>query len=186
MRSELKVLNAASAFNIFAIGLFGPFYAVFVDEIGGGAFIAGSSYSIYAIAAGILLFITSRFEDRVDHTDKLIVVGYLLATIAYFSYTLVERPVHLFAVQGLVGIATSIKSPAFDELYSRNLDRGKEASEWGIWESMAWIVTGFSALTAGFVVEQFGFDTLFVLMGTFSMFGTILSLRLLGAEDPDQ
>lgn len=179
MRSELKILNAASAFNVFAVGLFGPFYAVFVDEIGGGAVVAGSSYSIYAIAAGILLFITSRFEDRVDRTDKLIVAGYLLTAVAFFSYTLVEKPVHLFLVQGLVGIATSIKSPAFDELYSQNLDRGKEASEWGVWESMAWIVTGLSALTAGIVVERFGFDTLFILMGTFSVFGTLLSLRLL-------
>ncbi|MFB6217168.1 MAG: MFS transporter [Candidatus Aenigmatarchaeota archaeon] len=178
MKTELKILNAASAFSVFAAGLFGPFYAVFIKEIGGGAFIAGSSYSIYAIAAGVLIYFSSRLEDGDVDTQKLVVLGYFLATLGFFGYLFVENPVQMFAVQAIVGVATAVRSPAFDEVYSRNLDEGRYAYEWGVWESMYWVVTGVSAFVAGFIIQNFGFDILFIAMGSFSLIGTAVSAVL--------
>lgn len=179
MNTELKILNSASAFSVFAAGLFAPFYAVFIKEIGGGAFIAGSSYSIYAIAAGLLILASSKLENRVVDTQKLVVLGYFLSTIGFFGYTLVEYPWQMFAVQGIVGLATAVRSPAFDEVYSRNLDEGKYAYEWGIWESMYWIVSGISAIIAGYIIQVSSFETLFVIMGVMSLIGTVISAVLI-------
>lgn len=179
MNTELKILNSASAFSVFAAGLFSPFYAVFVKEIGGGAFIAGSSYSIYAIAAGLLIFASSKLENKAVDTQKLVIIGYLLSTIGFFGYLFVENTWQLFAVQGVVGLATAVRSPAFDEVYSRNLDEGKYAYEWGIWESMYWIVSGISAIIAGYIIQAYSFETLFITMGTMSLIGTIVSTALL-------
>lgn len=182
MNTELKILNAASAFSIFAAGLFAPFYAVFVKDIGGGAFIAGTSYSIYAVAAGLLILASSKLENKAVDTRKLVVAGYMLSTIGFFGYLFVENPWQLFAVQGIVGLATAVSSPAFDEVYSRNLDEGKYAYEWGIWESMYWIVSGISAIVAGYIIQNFGFETLFTVMGSMSVIGTIISLKLVYTE----
>lgn len=179
MNTELKILNAASAFSVFAAGLFGPFYAVFIREIGGGAFIAGSSYSIYAIAAGILIYFSSRLEDGDVDTRKLVIAGYMLATVGFFGYLFVEDPLQMFLVQAVVGVATAVRSPAFDEVYSRNLDEGRYAYEWGIWESMYWVVTGISAFVAGFIIQNFGFEVLFTSMGVFSLVGTVISAALI-------
>lgn len=180
MNTELKILNTASAFSVFAAGLFAPFYAVFVEEIGGGAFLAGTSYSIYAIAAGLLIFVSSKLEDNIVDTQKLVILGYFLSTLGFFGYLLVEHALQLFVIQALVGLATAIKSPAFDEVYSRNLDEGRYAYEWGVWESMYWIVSGMSALAAGYIIQNSGFDTLFLVMGSMSLLGTVVSIGLLG------
>lgn len=185
MNTELKILNSASAFSVFAAGLFAPFYAVFVKEIGGGAFIAGSSYSIYAVAAGLLILASSKLENEMFDTQKLVVLGYLLSTVGFFGYLLVGNPLQLFAVQVVVGLATAVRSPAFDEVYSRNLDEGKYAYEWGIWESMYWIVSGLSAIVAGYVIQNFGFETLFLMMGSMSLIGTIVSTFILSDEGGD-
>ncbi len=179
MNTELKILNSASAFSVFAAGLFAPFYAVFVKEIGGGAFIAGSSYSIYAVVAGLLILASSKLENKAVDTQKLVVVGYLLSTIGFFGYLFVENPLQMFAVQGIVGLATAVRSPAFDEVYSQNLDEGKYAYEWGVWESMYWIVSGISAIIAGYIIQNFGFETLFLIMGSMSLTGTVVSTALL-------
>lgn len=84
MNTELKILNTASAFSVFAASLFAPFYAVFVKEIGGGAFLAGTSYSIYAIAAGLLILASSKLEEDVVDTQKLVVLGYFSIYIRLF------------------------------------------------------------------------------------------------------
>lgn len=164
---------------MFAAGLFAPFYAVFVEEIGGGAFVAGSSYSIYAVAAGLLILASSKLENEMFDTQKLVVLGYILSTVGFFGYLFVEEPIQMFAIQAIVGLATAVRSPAFDEVYSQNLDEGKYAYEWGIWESMYWIVSGLSALIAGYIIQNHGFNTLFTIMGTMSLIGVIVSLNLL-------
>lgn len=178
MNAQLKILNTASAFGVFAAGLFAPFYAVFIKELDGGAFLAGSSYSIYAVAAGLLIFASSKFEDDLVDTQRMVILGHFLSTVGFFGYLLVEDPFQMFAVQAVVGIATAVRSPAFDEVYSKNLDEGSYAYEWGIWESMYWIVSGISAIVAGFVIQKYGFDTLFIAMGSFSAIGTVVSLGL--------
>lgn len=179
MHRELKILNTASAFHVFALGLFGPFFAVFVNDIGGSATVAGTSYSIYAIAAGVLMYLSSRFEESRERMDILLITGYGLSTIAFTGYIFVDRPIHLFLVQGLLGIATAITSPAFDELYSKNLDAGHEALQWGIWESMYWIVSGTSALLAGIIVDSYGFSPLFALMAALSLLSTLTAAGII-------
>lgn len=179
MNTELKILNSASAFSVFAAGLFAPFYAVFVKEIGGSAFIAGSSYSIYAVVAGLLIFASSKLEDKAVDTQKLVVISYMLSTVAFFGYLFVESPLQMFAVQGVVGLATAVRSPAFDEVYTENLDEGRYAYEWGIWESMYWIVSGISAIIAGYIIQSFSFELLFLIMGSMSLIGTFVSTALI-------
>lgn len=174
MRRELKFLNFASAFSGLAAGLFGPFYAVFIDNIGGGAFMAGNSYSVFAIAAGLLIFFISRWEERHENMGKLLLAGYLILTVSYFSYYLVENVTQMFVVQAMVGIGTATVSPAFDEIYSKNIPGEKYAKGWGFWESMSWIVTGISASIGGFIVAKYGFRNLFLAMGTFEMVAAIV------------
>jgi len=175
---KLKILNMASAFNIFALGLLAPFYAVFVESIGGGALVAGVSYSIYAIGAGVLIFFSSKIENNIVDTGRLVALGYFMLTIGFFGYLFVENPLQLFVVQAIIGIGTAIESPAFDEVYSKNLDSGEYAYEWGVWESMQMIVGGVSAIVAGGIVQYFGFEALFVVMGTLSAMGMLTALLL--------
>lgn len=182
MRTDLKILNASSALYNFSAGLIGPFYAVFVDEIGGGAVLAGTSFSVYAIAAGILIYLMSRWEDRQDRVDVIVAVGHLFQFLGYTGYLFVARPWHLIVVQALLGLGSAIKSPAFDDLYSRLMHEGRFAREWGVWESMYWIVTGLAAAIAGVIIHRFGFQALFMLMSAVSFTALCISLWLVRRE----
>ena len=51
MQRKLKILLFASALFMLAGGLFGPIYAVFVEEIGGDLLTAGGAYAAFSIAA---------------------------------------------------------------------------------------------------------------------------------------
>lgn len=178
MEKKLEVLNMVSGFNLLAVGLFAPLYAAFIENIGGSPFIVGTSYSIYAIAAGLLIFMSSRLENEVDSMDWILLSGNVLFTIAFAGYLLVEDPAQMFMVQAVLGVATAIKSPAFDDMYSSSIPEGQYAAKWGFWESMYWILTGISALIGGAVVSRYGFDTLFMTMTVFSALSVVVSLQL--------
>ena len=179
MKWQLRVLLLSSALYSLAGGLFGPIYAIFVERIGGDLLTAGTAYSAFALAAGIIIFFISKWEDKVKHQEKLIICGYALACLGYLGYLFVRNPIHLFIVQITFGAATAIGASAYDGLYSRHLDKGKFISGWGAWESMNWITLAISASLGGFIANTFGFRTLFMIMFILSLLALIASFSLL-------
>lgn len=178
MQRKLKILLLASGLFLLAGGLFGPIYAVFVKEIGGDLLTAGMAYGAFAISAGILIFFISRWEDHVKHQEKLIIIGYVLSSIGFLGYLLIQKPWHLFIVQIIFGFGEAIGTPAFDGIYSRHLDKGKFVSQWGMWESMQYIVTAIAAGAGGFLAKMYGFRFLFVIMFILSLLCLLVSVFL--------
>ena len=82
-------------------------------------------------------------------------------------------------VQIIFGISTAIGTPAFDSLYSKNLQKGKFASQWGTWESMYAITVGIAAIIGGLIAQTYGFKVLFIVMLIISILSFISSLFLI-------
>jgi predicted MFS family arabinose efflux permease len=178
MNRVLKYLLVAEGFWMLAAGLFGPIYAIFVTKVGGDVLEAGGAYAAFSLSAGIMVFIISRWEDHVRHKEKLIVIGHVVGAVSILGYLFVSSPIHLFIVQMMLGVAEAISSPAFDGIYSRNLDRGRFASEWGLYDSMDYLVAGVSAGVGGLIASVFGFQTLFLIMFLLSLVSIAVSVKL--------
>jgi len=179
MNSKLKILLISSFFFTLASGLLNPFYAVFVKEIGGDLLLAGSTYSVFLILSGVLIYFLSRWEDHVKHQEKLIIGAKFLAMLGFFGFLLVKNPWHLFIVQIIQGISFALEAPAFDSVYSKNLSKGKFASQWGIWESVYSITLGFAALIGGVIAHFYGFKILLIGMFLFSVLSFLASILLI-------
>lgn len=178
MDRELKILLFSYAMIAFAGGMFGPIYAIFVENIGGDILTAGGAYAAFSIAAGVLTLLISRWEDHVKHQEKLIILGFAINSIGFLGYLFIQTPMHLFIVQIILGISMAIISPAYDSLYSKHLDKGKFSSEWGMWEGMNYIVLGISAAIGGVFGAIFGFRILFIAMFLISLVGLAISSNL--------
>jgi len=178
MKKPLKFLLAADGFVLFAFGLLAPIYAIFVEEIGGDILDAGFTYAIYLFVLGILIFFISRWENHQKFKGKLLVFSYFLFAIASIGYLLVSNKIHLFIVQGILGVAEAFNSPVYDGLYSKFLDKGKFVSEWGLYASMRSILTAIAAVGGGVIAAYFGFKYLFLIMFIFSVIGLIISFGL--------
>jgi len=179
MRKVMKILLFTSVFFMFAGGMFGPIYAVFVKNIGGDLLTAGGAYAAFSIAAGILLLLLGKWEDRIKHKEKLVILGYGLSCLGFLGYLFIQETIHLFIVQIIFGIGEAINSPAYDAIYSRLLERGKFASQWGIWEGLQYIVVAVAALVGGYLASLYGFRFIFMIMFGLSVVGLISSSLLL-------
>jgi|SRR3989344_2436670 len=178
MKKELNILLVAAAFSTFVYSMLGPIYAIFVEKIQGGILEASYAVAIFSITAGILIFLVSRWEDGIKHKENLLTLGYMLSSIGFFSYMLISKPIHLYFVEIIFGLAVAVSSPLYDGLYSNYLDKKKCISNWGVWESMSYIISSLAALTGGLLVNYFGFDVLFFIMFMLSLVSVFVSLLL--------
>jgi hypothetical protein len=178
MNRILKTLLATEGLWMLSVGLFGPIYAIFVAKIGGDVLEAGGAYAAFSLAAGFMVFFISRWEEHVKHKEKLIVLGHAIGAAGILGYLFVANPIHLFIVQIMLGLAEAIGSPAFDGIYSKNLDKGRFISEWGMYDSMDYFVTGISAAIGGVIASIYGFQVLFTIMFLLSLVSLAISVKL--------
>lgn len=164
INKPLKILLGTNSLILLAGAMFGPIYALFVEEIGGDILDAGVAAAIFAIAAGITTLLIGRFTDKVRENELVVVFGYLVMASGFFLFSFVHSVATLLLVQVLIGIGEAIYSPAFDGVYSKHITDGKEGSAWGVWESMNYFITAAGATIGGFLVSLFGFSMLFYVM----------------------
>ncbi len=156
-----------------------PIYAIFVERIGGSILEASGAWAVFALTAGILMYLIGRWEDRHKHHLKMLFFGYLITAFAFLGYIFISSPAELLVLQIIAGIGSAIIFPSYDALYSGYLDKGRPASEWGMLEGMERIVAAISALIGGIIASYLGFNVLFFAMFSMGIISAVAASTLL-------
>jgi hypothetical protein len=164
LNKHLRMLIFVNTTLTFAVGMFAPFYAVFVQKIGGGAVLAGVSWALFSVVSGLLILVLSKWELHIKKRHMLLASGYLIRSIVFLSYAFMDNIPQLLVTQVLWGVASALGTPAFDALYTSNISKDAAITEWGDWEGISAIATGIAALIGGFLIQVIGFKILFLLM----------------------
>lgn len=179
MKKEALILLRANFLAIFAMGLFGPLYAIFVQEIGGDILDVGIAYAIFSIATGLFVLIVGTSKLFSSNIRFMVVFGYVLWTIGYAGYFFVQNPVHLFFVQIVLGIAGGILEPSWDSVYAAELGEAEASFHWSLWSGGQSLITGAAAFLGSFIVAHYSFGLLFMIMFVFNLLSAIVSLGVL-------
>ncbi len=178
LNNSLRILIAANTMMVFIIGLFAPFYAVFVQKIGGGIVFAGFSWALFSIVAGVLTLLFSRWGLRVKEEELLLALGYIIRGVVFLSYAFMGSMQQLIFTQVLWGIAAALGNPAFDAVYTRHTTQSDSIVQWGHWEGIASIADGVAALIGGLLILHFGYEAIFMSMAVLSFLLGIYIWRL--------
>lgn len=179
MNKYLKVLLLGSYIWYLGEGLLGPLYAVFAEQVGGDILDLTGAYAVYLIVTGIVSIIVGRIADNKLYAKYLMILGYFLNAAGTFAYLLVDSPIDLFAVQASLGVANALATPTWIELFSTHLDKKYIGREWGFSEGGPSIITGFALVLGGFIVSQYSFQTLFIIMGSIQVLALIAQSTIL-------
>ncbi|MCP4522688.1 MAG: MFS transporter [Candidatus Gracilibacteria bacterium] len=169
LRTSTKILLITNALVLVSGAMIGPIYALFVKDIGGDLMDASFAGGLFALTAGIITFFSGKYTDALKNQSLVLFFGYITIGIGFFLYLIVDSILMLFAVQIIIGIGEAIYSPAFDALYSKHLHKKQSGYEWGIWESVNYFTIAIGAFVGGIVVNYFGFQVIFILMGALSI-----------------
>lgn len=179
IKPGLRLLLLCNYLNTLGFSMFAPLYALFALGIGAEPLQIGIGWAIYMVLSGALIIAFGRLEDHVSYRLHLIIGGYFWLAIVSLLFLLVNNTAGLFVVLAMNAIGVGMLVPASRAVYGAMEDKGREASEWSLFDGGTRIVMGLAALIGGLLIKIEGFKAVFVLMFIIQLIAAVISLRLI-------
>jgi MFS family permease len=164
-------------------GLINPIFAIFIiDKIqGGSAAVAGIASAIYWILKSFLRIPISIFLDACpgERDDFwFLFFGFFLAGLIPFGYIFASITLHIYLLQAIYGLAMAMALSGWSAIFTRHIDKGLEATEWGLDATSVGFGIGLAGAIGGWAVTRFGFNLVFALVGILGILSAFLLLVL--------
>ncbi|MBI4101441.1 MAG: MFS transporter [Candidatus Nealsonbacteria bacterium] len=177
----IKILIASDFFLQSGWGLIGPIFAIFLTgQIAGGSlsmvgFVAATYWVTKSIAQP---FIAHRLDKNHGEKDdfQYLVVGMFVANLIPLGYIFSTNFWQIFLLEFIRGLAMACVIPTWAAIFTRHIDRGKEAFSWSLESTGIGFAAGFAGAFGGLMASILGFKIVFLLV---SMFGLSASTTLL-------
>ena len=174
MRREIVVLATAAMFSYLAEALYSPFYAVYVEKIGGGVLDAGLAWGIYMIVLGTLTLVIAQYMDRLRRHAWILYTGFFIASVLSFAYLFIRNVEELFIVQFLMGVTWAAVNPVWDAYYSLFIEKRSAVTDWSLFEGGSRIANGLGAILGGIIIALAGFKGIFIIAGLLNLAAAVL------------
>jgi MFS family permease len=164
-------------------GLVTPVFSIFiVDKIQGGTIlVVGIATFIYWLFRSLSVLPSGKILDKYigEKDDYLfLVAGNFIATMVIFGYTLAIYPWHIYVLQAFYGFGMAISLVGWKAIFSRNIDKGKEASEWALDDTLLSLGTALAGIVCGVLVTEIGYVNTFLIAGVLGVISVMLLLCL--------
>ncbi len=164
-----------------AFGFVSPIFAVFItDQISGGNVkVVGFAAAIYWMVKSPLQIPIAKWLDK-NHGERddfwFMIIGTLIFGVVPFGYIWSTLPWHIYILQILQAVGMAMVVPSWSAIFTRHIDKGKEAFEWSVRSTSLGIGIGITGALGGIFVSRFGFQSLFALVGILAVIATLLLL----------
>lgn len=179
----IKHLIIADTIYYSAVGMVTPIIAIFYVD-----YLKDSSLAVAGIAASIFLFIRGICQIPLAMLiDKLkgeyddywfMITGTVLMSLTYFLYVFANTSSQIYIIEAIHAVGYSIMYPSWSAIFSRHLDKEKESFEWSLYSTLVSFGSAIMASVGVYIVSNFGFRILFVVIGIFTLLSNIILLML--------
>jgi hypothetical protein len=164
-------------------GLITPVFAIFVLERieGGSPFVAGLAAGLFWIFRSFFRVPISIFLDTCpgERDDYLfLITGLFLAALIPFGFIFATIPLHVYLLQAVHGVAMAMSLSGWSAIFTRHIDKGREATNWGIDATLIGFGVGISGMIGGWAVTRFNFESVFFAVGIMGLIGAFLLLAI--------
>jgi MFS family permease len=185
----IKALLLSDVFIFSAWGLVSPILAIFVvNHIEGGTVeVAGIAVGVYWITKSLLQIPVGRYLDRTDGERDdywVMIAGLTLASLTPLLFLVSTQPWHVYGLQVIHAVGMGLAIPPWGGIFTRHIDRGKEAQTWSTDSSVLGIGVGITGIVGGIVAKEIGFTPLFIGVSVFGLLGVASLLYVRGTMVP--
>lgn len=160
----LKTLYIFNGIFVLAASMLAPIFAFFAEDIGASIFQVSLLASVFFFSKIIVTLIVRKFGDGMKEKEFLLLGGFLVRALAWFSLIFITSISSLFLVQILLGLGEAIGNPSFNAIFAKHLDKGRQIKEYSEWGIVVTLSAGTGTLIGGYVVSRYGFQPLFAIM----------------------
>ncbi len=179
----IKVLVIGDAFLNSGWGLVAPVFAIYIiqDIKGGDIVVAGFAAAVYWIVKSIIQMPFAKYLDR-NHGEKddfyAVFFGLLIVSLVPLGYMISSLPWHIYASQVLYAVGMAMVVPAWFGLYTRHIDKGKEAYEWSVYSTSLGFIIGIFGAVGGVIASVVGFKGIFLMISFFTVIAALVFYSL--------
>lgn len=177
----IQFLTYSDILMLSGWGLISPFLTVFfADNIPDGSIAAaGFATTLFFLVKSVFQIPIAQYLDRgkgeKDDYWVMVVGSFLISAAAFFLYFATSMT-HVYLIQILYGIGAAMAYPSWNAIFSRHLDKNKEAIEWSFYDTAVGVGVALSASLGGLLIENYDYQTLFLVVAVISTIGTLFLL----------
>ena len=172
------LLLKASFIGTFSETMIVPMWSILTARVGGTLLEAGIGYALFSIITGIVVITVGRTKWFSDNIKSMIFWGFLISGCGDVAYVFAQNVYQLVAVQCLVGISVGFLNPAWDGLYSGEVEEGKEGEQWSFWTGGVSFFVGVAGLLGTIIATYLGMVYVFVAMGIFDFIAVVIAYQV--------
>lgn len=185
----IKILILSDLIFWSGWGLISPIFAVFVVEKiqGGNVAVVGIATAIYWILKSFLRIPIGIFLDnRPGEEDDFwfLFFGLIITSLVPFGYLMASYPWHIYLLQILFAIGMAMALAGASAIFTRHIEKGKEATEWGLDATLVGLGIGIAGALGGLIAASFGFGSLFILVGISGIISAVVLIPILKLLSP--
>ena len=170
-------------------GLISPIFAIFIVEKiqGGTVAVIGVATAIYWILKSLLRIPIGLFLDGHNGEEDdfwFLFFGLIITSLVPFGYLMASLPWHIYLLQVLFAVGMAMALAGVSAIFTRHIDKGKEATEWGLDATSVGLGIGAAGALGGLIAASFGFNILFILVGISGIVSAIVLLPILKLLSP--
>ena len=177
----VKLLVFSDLFLYSGWGLITPILAIYIigNIQAGDAKVAGIAIGMYWIGKSIFQIPIAHYLDK-NHGEKddyySLIVGTFLMALTPIGFIFATMPWHMYVLQLVHGFAMAAALPAWSAIFTRHIEKKREAFCWSLDSSTIGLGAGISGIVGGTIANTFGFIPLFIGV---SVLGLIAGIVLL-------
>lgn len=181
----IKTLVVSDLFLNLGWGLLSPIFAIFILEKitnsgpAQAAQIAGLAALFYWIPKSFFELPIAAYLDK-NHGEKddfwFMFAGMLIISCVPLGYMFASVAWHIYILQVIYAAGMAMALPSWLAIFTRHIDKGKEAFEWGLETTAIGTGAGIAGGLSGILVAIVGFKMLFIFVSGFTIFSVILLL----------
>src|SRR3989344_6961171 len=97
-KRNFKIFTFSNSLMALAFGLFGPFFLIFINNVGGSIENFGIAVGLVVLSGALVSLIAGKYSDKFGRKPFLIFGGYASAVIV-FLYTVIYSVWQLYLLQ---------------------------------------------------------------------------------------
>jgi len=169
--TNLTIFTISSSIQQFAAGLIGPFYVIFVQQIGGTIENLGIAFGVLGFFSSLATYFAGKHSDESGRKPLLILTGYL-TSVLFLLYPFVETLLQLYVLQAIAGVVNSLFRIMASALLADITMLKRRGSQMGLYNAVVGILASFALIIGGFLIGSLGFNIVFYLFSGLTIIST--------------
>ncbi|WP_404451308.1 MFS transporter [Virgibacillus necropolis] len=150
------------------------YIGLYIAQLGGSEGLIGLAWFV-GVASEALVFALAAKWFRKYHTLIFIIFAGVLYSIRWFIFAMIEDPIYIVALQFLHGITFGVFYLSAFQYITRLIPKLLQSTGHLVFFAVFFGVSGIvGSLVGGSLIDSYGGDLLYAVMGCFAMTGTIL------------